>query len=153
MLHQDNGDLSGLLDIQDESGHILLLFHIHAGHGFVHDQDFWFHGHGPAQINQLPKAITQGPHHGIPDGLHLQEVNDLLGHSPVLSLLPIGPKPVESALKEVGLHVDMSSGHDIVQCGHAQKKLNSLEGPTDAKGGTLVGGHIGDIPSFKLDLS
>ena len=85
VLDQDDGNLLGFLDVQDEPGHVLLLLDVHPGHGLVHDQDLGFEGQRPAQVDPLAQTRSPGkPTTPVANGLHLEKVDDVLGHDPMV---------------------------------------------------------------------
>src|SRR5512134_2715321 len=60
-----------LVYVEDEAGHVLLLFEVHAGHGFVEEQQFRLHGEGAAEFHPLLQPVGQ-----LADR-HLSDVLDL----------------------------------------------------------------------------
>jgi hypothetical protein len=62
---------------------------VHAGKGLVKHEQAGLARERPAQLHAFAHAIGQGTHELLPDGLHLQEVDDLLQDLVVAHLLAL----------------------------------------------------------------
>ena len=81
MFDEDHGGSFLLVNVQYEPRHILFLFPVHAGHGFIEEKKLRFQRQGPAEVNSLSAGHRQGAHHVLPDRLDLQEIQDVFHHS------------------------------------------------------------------------
>src|SRR5437870_6151622 len=59
VLDQDDGRAPLLVDVEDETRHVLLLFLIHAAHRLVEEEDLGIEGERPAQLHTLLEPIGE----------------------------------------------------------------------------------------------
>ena len=75
-----------LIDIDDEPGHILGLFEVHARHGFIQEQDFRIEAQRPGHFHPLLESVGKCSDGFFPDMFDLEEVDDILHPFAVLDL-------------------------------------------------------------------
>src|SRR5436190_387086 len=71
----DEGDRRAelVVDVEDEAGHVLLLFDVHAGHRLVQQEELRLGGQRPRQLHPLLEAVGQPSGGRLADRLDLQE--------------------------------------------------------------------------------
>src|SRR5208337_1918176 len=111
----------------------------------------------PAELDPLLQAIGQGADRRLADVLDLEEVDDLLARLTMLDLLVERRPEAERLPDEPALHLEVASGHDVVERRHAPEQGDVLEGAGDAALGRLVRLHprprpaaIGDLPVLRM---
>ncbi len=77
----------------------------------------------------------------------------LLDRLAVLALLALGRAPVQRLLEQVGLHVQVAPGHDVVEHAHALEQGQALEGARHAHLGHLARVHVAEGLAAKGDLA
>ena len=113
MLNQGDGVAQFFVGIQDEPGDILLLFQVHAGHGFVQEEELGLCGQGPCQFHSFPETVREHAGRCPADVLDLEEINDPLYRLSVLDLLFPAETPVNPLRKDVGMHLHGPPHHDV----------------------------------------
>jgi hypothetical protein len=68
-----HGGAKFVVHIQDEAAHVLLFFHVHAGHGFVEQQHLWLQRQGTPQVHTLLQTVGQLAHGGFAVGAGFRE--------------------------------------------------------------------------------
>jgi len=69
VLDQHHGGAELVVHIEHEAAHVLLLFHVHAGHRLVEQQHLRLHGQRAAQVDTLLQAVGQLAHRRLAVGL------------------------------------------------------------------------------------
>ncbi len=99
-------------------------------------------GERAAELDALLQAVGQLADRDLADVLDLEEVDDLLDELAVLDLL-VHRRPVAQHVpEEAAVHLQGTSGHDVVEGRHAAEQRDVLEGPGDALLGRLVRAHL-----------
>jgi hypothetical protein len=142
VLDQHDGGAVLVVDLEDEAAHVLLLFHVHAGHRLVEQQQAGLHRQRAAEVDALLQAVGQAADRRLAIGLDLEEVDDPLDHLAVRHLLALGGAEPERLLEEVALHAQVAAGHDVVEHAHALEQRQVLEGTRDAGLGHLARVHV-----------
>src|SRR5512140_120850 len=151
VLDQQNRDAPLLVDVDDEAGHVLLLFEVHPGHRLVEEQELRLERQRPAELDPLAKAVGQRPHRLLPDVFDLEEVDDVLYRLPVLDLLVPGRPEEDAARQDPALHELVAAQHQVVEDGHVVEEGDVLEGAGDPQVGHLVRVHPGDLAVLEVD--
>ena len=142
VLDQHDGGAELVVDVEDEAAHVLLLLDVHAGHRLVEQQHLRLHRQRAAEVDALLQAVGQAADRRLAVGLDLEEVDDALDDCAVLDLLALGGAPADGLLEEVGLHLQVAPGHDVVDHAHALEQRQVLEGARDAHLGHLARVHV-----------
>ena len=142
MLDEHDGGAELVVHVQDEAAHVLLLFHVHAGHGFIEQQHLRLHRESPAQVHALLQAVGQLAHGGLAEGLDFEEVDDVLDVFTVANFLALGRPDAQRLQQQVAFDLEVAAGHDVVDHAHALEQRQVLEGAPDAHLGHLAAVHV-----------
>src|SRR5512139_1896195 len=99
------------MNVDDESGHILFLFEVHPGHGFIEQEKFWFEGKSPSQFDTFSHTIREETYHFFSIGFHLQKVDNIFYHFSVLDLFPSGRTEVYCTSQSPPFQMEMPGCH------------------------------------------
>ncbi len=151
MLDQHHGGAELLVDVKHEAAHVLLLFDVHARHGFVQQQHLRLHRQRATQVNALLKAVGQLANRGLAKRLDLQEVDDVFDFLAVHFLFALGRPNAQRLPEQVALDLEVAPGHDVVDHAHALEQRQVLEGAPDTHHGHLVAVHVAEGLSAETD--
>src|SRR5215204_6327196 len=132
MLDQRDRRAEMIVHIDDEARHVLLLFHVHAGHRLVEQEELGFHGERAAELHPLLQAIGQLADRDFSDVRYLQEVDDVFDAPAVLDLFAQRRAVADELPEEAPAHLERASGHDVVERRHAFEQGDVLERAGDA---------------------
>jgi hypothetical protein len=141
VLDQRNRGAELIVHVEDEAGHVLLLFQIHSRHRLVEQQQFRPHGERAAELDALLQAVWQAADRDAPDLLNFEKVDDPLDGTTVFDFLVQGRADAKQLPEQAAVHLERASGHDVVERGHALEQRNVLERACDAAGGGFVRAH------------
>src|SRR5450830_781428 len=153
VLDQHDGGAELFVDVEDEAAHVLLLFHVHAGHRFVQQQHAGFGGQRARQLDALLQAVRQAPYRRLADVLDLEEVNYLFDFVAMLDFFIACLAPPDRIGEKAGMHLGITPGHDVVEHGHALEQRNVLEGPRNALSRHFAGMHAVALLTAKNDVA
>src|SRR3990167_5963529 len=148
---QHDGGAELVVDVQHEAAHVLLLLDVHAGHRLVEQQHLGLHRQRAAQVHALLQAVGQAPHGGLAVSLDLEEIDDVLDELAVRFFLALRRADADRLLEEVGLHLQVAPGHDVVDDIHALEQRQVLEGACHAHLGHLAAAHVAEGLAAKAD--
>src|SRR3990167_4130739 len=151
MLDQDHGGAELVVDIEHEAAHVLLLFHVHAGHRFIEQQHLRLHGHGAAQIHAFLQAVGQLADGRFTVGQNFEEVDDFFNRFAVLELFLLGWANAQGLQQQVAFDFQVAARHDVVEHAHALEQRQVLEGAGHAHHGHLVAVHVPEGLAAKGD--
>ncbi len=149
MLDQNDGGAELVVDVENETAHVLLFLEVHAGHRLIEQQQLRLRRKSARELHALLQSVGQPADGGLAYMLYLEEVDDRLDLGTVLELLAPRGSPVERLLQEVRFHLEVASGHDVVEHRHAAKKGDVLEGAGDSLPRGFVG--IDDVAPLALE--
>jgi hypothetical protein len=92
VLDEHDGGAELVVHVEDEAAHVLLFFHVHAGHRLVQQQHVRLGGQRAGQLDALLQAVGQAADRRLADGLDFQELDDLLDLDAVRDLLRAAPQ-------------------------------------------------------------
>src|SRR6266446_4034444 len=153
VLDQHDGRTVLLVDVEHEAAHVLLLLDVHSCHGFVEQQQDWFRGQRPRELDALLQSVGQLSYRCLADMLDLEEIDHLLDLAPVMELFTPRTTEVDRLLDECRMHLEIASGHDVVEYRHAFEQRDILECAGDALRRRLVRVHIAPDFAAKRDRS
>src|SRR3990167_5674536 len=142
VLDEHDGGAELVVHIEDEAAHVLLFFHVHAGHGLVQQQHLRLHGQAVAQVHALLQAIGQLAHGRLAKRLDFQEVDDVLDVLAVADLLALGRADTQRLHQQVAFDLEVAAGHDVVDHAHALEQRQVLECARHAHLGHLARVHV-----------
>ena len=116
--------------------HVLLLLHVHAGHGFVEQQHLRLHGQGAPRSTRFAGRRATGPR-GLAKRLDFQEVDDVLDLLAVGHFFAFCRTNAQGLHEDVALDLEVAAGRDVVDHAHAFEQRQVLEGAANA--------HLGDL--------
>jgi len=138
VLHEHHGDVLGFAHVDDEARKVFFFFSVHAGHGFVHQQDLGLHRKRAAQVHALAQPVAQRAHGLVADAFDFEEVDDVLDHFAVLRFFALRPRKVEEGLQQARAHEAVAAHEDVVDHAHVRKQVRALKGAHDAIARNLV---------------
>ena len=144
MLRQHDGGTKFFIDFQHKTAHVLLFLDVHAGHGFIQQQQLGLHGQGATQINAFLQTVGQLPYRGFAKRLDFQKVDDVLDKLAVFFFFSLGRADAQGLQKQVAFDLQVAPGHDVVNHAHALEQGQALKGATDAHAGHLVAVHVAE---------
>ena len=142
MLDEHDGRAHLIVDVEYETAHVLLFLEIHPGHRLIEQQQLRLRSKSSREFHALLQAVREPAHRGLADVLDLEKIDDRLDFGAVLELLALRRPPIDRLLQEIGFHLQVAPGHDVVEDRHAAKEGDVLEGPRDALLRGLVRIHI-----------
>ena len=119
MFDQDDGSAEFVVDVEDETAHVLFLFDVHARHGLVEQQQNRLGRECARQFHALLQPVRQASDRRLADVFDLQEVDDVLDLLAVLDLFFLVGTPVKRLGQQRAVHLQVAAGHDVVEHGHA----------------------------------
>ncbi|MPN11538.1 hypothetical protein SDC9_158841 [bioreactor metagenome] len=142
MLNQNNRGAELVVHVQDEAAHVLLLFHVHAGHRLVEQQHLRLHGQRAAQVHALLQTVGQLAHGRFAEGLDFQEVDDVFDELAVLDFFALCRADAQSLKQHIAFDLQVAAGHDVVDHAHALEQCQVLERACHAHLGHLAAVHV-----------
>src|SRR6185503_14216986 len=106
-------------------------------------------GEGSRELYALLQAVRQPADGSLADVLDLEKIDDRLDPGPVLELLAPRGAPVKRLLQEVGFHLQVAPGHDVVEHRHAAEKRDVLESTGDALPGGFMRIHAAALAALE----
>src|SRR5260370_14435067 len=152
VLDEDHRRPPLVVDVEDEARHVLLLLVIAPAHRLVEKEHLGVEREGPPQLHTLLEAVRQRADRPLPDGLDLQEVDDVLDHLAVGDLLPPSGAPVEHGSEHAVRHVEVAAEHQVVDDGHAPEQRDVLERARDPARGDLRRTQARDVLALQVDV-
>ena len=141
VLDQDDRRAELVVDVENETAHVLLLLDAHARHRLVQQKQHGLGGERAGQLYPFLQAVGEPSDGNLADRLDLQEVDDLLDLPAVPDLFALRAAPVERLLEKARPHFQITPRHDVVERGHPLEEGDVLERPGDPLARRLVRIH------------
>jgi hypothetical protein len=150
---QQNGLGPLAIDIDNEPGHVLRLFEIHARHRLIQKKDLRIETQCPRHLHPLLEAVGQGADRLGSDVRNFEEVQNILHPFAVMNLLLQTGAEIEQRLEQPITDVDVAAQHQILEHGHVFEKFDVLEAPRDSQPGYAMWLESGDVLSLEDQFS
>ena len=151
MLDEEDGDAHVVADVPEELDDILGFLRVHAGRGFVEEQQLRVRSQRPgdleAPLGTVGEVLGQLVLYIIETDIPHQAQGLDLG----LLLLAVEPRQAQQGLQRRLLEVDVHANHDVLDDRHVGEEADVLEGPRDAAGGDLVRAQADQGLAVELD--
>lgn len=144
VLDQHDGQAEFGADLPDDRGHAGAFGGVHAGHGFVEQQDTGLQTQGAGEFYAFAVAVRQQRDGRVEVGAEAGEFGDLAGLGEVGALFAPGARQTQGAGGETGVGQGVPAEHQVVGDG-ALGGDDVLEGAGDAQGGDPVRGEPGQF--------
>src|SRR6185369_1292861 len=151
VLDEDDRRPELVVDVEDEAAHVLLLLDVHPRHRLVEQQHLRLHRERAAEVDALLQAVGELADRRPAVRLDLEEVDDPLDDLAVRSLLASGGAPADRLLQDVGPHLQVAAGHDVLEHAHALEEREVLERARDAHLGDATRVHVRERSPAQLD--
>ena len=128
------------------------LFKVHAGHGFIEQDDLGFQCDGAGEFDALAQAIRKRAGMLVANVLDFEEVDDFFDGGAVLGFFLLRPAdPISHAAGEAGFHQMVAADHDVIEHGHAGEEREILKGAANTKVGAFAGAQRRDVGALVQD--
>ncbi len=150
---QHHGGAEVAVHVSDEARHVLFLFCVHPGHGFVEQQQAWSGDQCTAQLHTFLQAVGQVAHQHIAVCLQLKELKNALAPLAKGRGLAARAWQAEGLLDKAAAHVPRQAGEKVVEHAHFFEQRVVLEGAANASARGAQGVDAVEMLLFEDDLA
>ena len=129
---------------------IFLLLGVHAGGGFVEEQQLRLQREGASQFDLLAYAVGEVPNEAVARELQVQKVEDLLDPAPLRHFFLDDLLRKQNRADRAALHVSVPPEQHVVEHAHSREELDILKGAREAELGDPVRFQAREFASGEL---
>jgi hypothetical protein len=149
VLHEEDGEVELFLDLLDQADEFDFLGRVHAGGGFVEQEEFRFRREAADDFEAALFAVGQALRGGVAEAAEVENIEELFGALRDRGFVGAEGAEADERLDRGGLAVEIAGDADVVEDGEGAEEADVLERARDAKLDDLVDAEAGDRRPLK----